>query len=128
MFRKPIAALAGGLLLVGIVAVPAGAKDGDVVVRSRCTLGAKSKLKIAPRASDNRAEIEFEVDSNANGQTWSVRITDKGAVAFSGLKRTAAPSGSFTARTKVSGASGHAIVATAKDRTSGQTCSVKASV
>ena len=128
MIRKPIAALAGGLLLVGIVAVPASAKDGDKVVRSRCSLGANSKLKVAPRASDNRTEIEFEVDSNANGQTWNVLITDRGKVVLSGVRTTAAPSGSFTARTRVSGASGHTIMATAKDRASGQTCSVSASV
>jgi hypothetical protein len=128
MFRKPIAALAGALFLVGLVAAPAGAKDGDVVVKSRCTLGAKSKLKLAPRASDGRTKIEFEVDSNRNGQIWNVRITDKGAIVFAGAKATAAPSGSFTVRTRVPGASGHRVSATATDRVSRQTCSINASV
>ncbi len=128
MLRKPLTAIAAGLLLVGIAAAPAGAKAGDVVVKSRCTLGAKTKLKVAPRGSDQRTKIEFEVDSNVNGQSWNVRITDKGATVLSGVKVTAAPSGSFTARTKVSGASGHAIMATATDRASGQTCSVRAAV
>ena len=45
MLRKPIAALAGGLLLAGIAAAPAGAKTGDVVVRSRCSLGAEASSR-----------------------------------------------------------------------------------
>ena len=128
MFRKPITAIAGALLIVGIVAAPAGAKAGDVVVKSRCSLGAKAKLKVAPRASNQRTQLEFEVDSNVNGQFWNVRITDKGATVLSAVKVTRAPSGSFSSRTRVPGASGHAILATARDRASGQTCSVRASV
>lgn len=127
MLRKPIAALAGALLLVGIVAVPAEAKSGDIVVKSRCTLGAKSKLKVAPRASDHRTKVEFEVDSNVNGQTWNVRITDNGAAVLTRTKTTAAPSGSFTARATMPGVLGHRITATARDRASGQTCSITAS-
>ena len=128
MYRKPIAAVAGALLLLGVVAVPAGAKSGDTIVKSRCTLGAKSKLKVAPRASNNRTKIEFEVDSNKVGQAWNVQITDNGVVAFSGVKTTAGLSGSFAARAKVKGATGHAIAATANDPASGQSCSISASV
>src|SRR4249920_640677 len=99
MLRKPLVALASAVFLAGIVAVPAGAKSGDVVVKGRCSLGATSKLKVAPRASDNRTKVEFEVDSNVNGQTWNVRITDNGVPVLSTVKTTAPPSGSFTART-----------------------------
>lgn len=128
MFRKPITALAGALFLVGVVAVPAGAKSGDIVVRRRCTLGAATKLKVGPRVSDNRTTIEFEVDSNVNGQKWNVRITDNGVLALSAVKTTAAPSGSFTARTTRPRPSGHAIVARATNPASGEVCSVNASV
>lgn len=128
MYRKPIAALAGALLLVGVLAVPAGAKAGDAVTKSRCTLGAKSKLKLAPRGNNKRTKVEFEVDSNQNGQAWNVQITDNGVVAFSGVKTTAGRSGSFEARAKLKGATGHAVAATATDPASGQTCSMSASI
>jgi hypothetical protein len=128
MFAKPIAALAGALFVVGAVAVPAGAKSGIIVVRRGCTLGAASKLKVGPRVSDNRTTIEFEVDSNVNGQKWNVRIKDNGVRAFSGVKTTLAPSGSFTARATAPRPSGHAIVARATNPASGETCSVKASI
>lgn len=128
MFAKPIAALAGALFVVGAVAVPAGAKSGDIVVRRGCTLGATSKLKVGPRVSDNRTAIEFEVDSNVNGQKWNVRIKDNGVLALSAVKTTAAPSGSFTARTTRPGTSGHAIVARATNPASGEVCSVTASI
>jgi hypothetical protein len=128
MLRKPITALVGALLIVGAFAVPAGAKAGDIVVKNRCSLGAKAKLKAAPRASNARTKIEFEVDSNVNGQVWDVSITDRGATVLATARTTTAPSGSFTARAKVPGASGHQITATARDRASGQTCSIAASV
>ena len=108
MYRKPIAALAGALLLLGVVAVPAGTKSGDTIVKSRCTLGAERRVEVT-HASNNRTKIEFEVDSNKVGQAWNVRITDNGVVAFSGVKTTAGLSGSFAAHAKVKGATGRTI-------------------
>jgi hypothetical protein len=128
--RSPkIAAGAVGviLLLAGSVGLagPAMARDGDVRTRGRCSGGATWELKLGPR--DGRIETEFEVDSNRNGQAWSVRMTDNGVQVFSGTRTTVAPSGSFTVRPRIVDRAGvDNVVAIA--RWNGQTCRGTASL
>jgi hypothetical protein len=75
------------------VASPAQAKDGDVIRRGSCSASADWKLKASPE--DGRIEVEGEVDSNVNGQTWKWRIVHNGSVTARGTATTTGPSGSF---------------------------------
>ena len=125
---RPAAAITSALLLAGALGVgagPAHAKDGDVIARGQCSAGATWKLKLGPR--DGGIETEFEVDSNRNGQTWAVRMTDNGVTVFRGTRTTLAPSGSFTVRKRIADLAGtDNVVATASF--DGQTCRGTASV
>jgi hypothetical protein len=80
---------------VALVAPTADAKGGvdPKVTTGPCATGSW-KLKAKP--DDGRVSIEFEVDSNRAGQTWSVRLTDDLNQVFTGSRKTLAPSGSFT--------------------------------
>jgi hypothetical protein len=123
-----ILAAAAGLSIVSVTgAVPAMAKDGDVIVNGSCSAGSTYKLKLGPR--DGGIETEFEVDTNAVGQVWSVRMTDNGARVFKGSATTAAPSGSFTVRPKIANPAGtDNVVATATNPATGERCTATASV
>jgi len=101
---------ATGLLAL---APSASAKSGpEVVARGACA-GAVWKLK--GKHDDGRLEVELEVDSNRNGQTWAVVLTDNGARVFSGTRVTKAPSGSFSVERRIADRPGvDTVVATAK--------------
>src|SRR5918996_3039479 len=90
------ARIAAVTVLVGAVmaAAPlASASDEDVIRRGGCSGRSDWKLKVGPE--DGRLEVEFEVDSNVNGQTWRVRIFQDGDRIFRGRRETRGPSGSF---------------------------------
>jgi hypothetical protein len=53
------------------------------------------QLDAEGRSGDGRLEVEFEVDSNVNGQTWRVRVFQDGDRIFAGRRETRGPSGSF---------------------------------
>jgi hypothetical protein len=76
--------------------VPAVANDDDVIRRGGCSGSTNWKLKASPE--DGRIEVEGEVDSNRNGQTWRWRILHDGGVSAKGVKTTRPPSGSFEVR------------------------------
>ena len=105
MFKRILGvALAGALALTVAGAVPAAAKDGDVIRRGSCSAGAEWKLKLSEE--DGGIEVEYEVDSNVNGQSWRVRIFQNGDRIFRGTRTTSGPSGSFEVRTVASNAAG----------------------
>jgi hypothetical protein len=83
------------LTLAALTAIPlpAMAKDGDVIRRGGCSDAASWKLKASPE--DGRIEVEGEVDSNVNGQTWKWRLVHNGSVTAKGTATTSGPSGSF---------------------------------
>jgi hypothetical protein len=86
-------------LTVGITvasATPGLAKGRDVVKRGSCSQAAVWKVKAG--SDDGRIEVEGEVDSNRNGQTWRWRIRHNGHVSAHGVRTTRAPSGSFEVR------------------------------
>ena len=91
--------IAAATLALGVGALSTGAASASgggsaVERRGLCSSGATWKLKAKP--DNGRIDVEFEVDSNRVGQTWSVRIADNGVTVFQGTRRTAAPSGSFS--------------------------------
>ncbi len=88
--------IAGALALTVALAAPASAGSSDVIRQGNCSGSTDWKLKLSP--DNGRLEVEYEVDSNRNGQTWSVRIFQNGNRIFAGSRVTHAPSGSFEVR------------------------------
>ncbi len=84
-----------GVVLAGL-ATPALANDADVIRRGNCSGNSDWKLKASPE--NNRIEVEGEVDSNINGQTWKWRMRHNGQVSARGKSTTGGPSGSFDVR------------------------------
>ena len=124
---RTLTASAAALVAVGAVGVgPVSAKAGDIVKSGDCSRSTDYKFKVQPRGSI--FEYEFEVDSNRNGQTWNVRITDNAAIVFQGARKTVAPSGSFTIEGRTANRSGRdAFVATASNAATGETCTARIS-
>ena len=81
-----------------LVATAPAASAGTVptIKSGRCSMGSHWTMKAKP--DNGRMELELEVDSNRNGQRWTVRITDNRSLIFAGTKVTVAPSGSFEVR------------------------------
>jgi hypothetical protein len=75
-------------------ATPAFAKGTPAVSASaKCSTGV---IKLKAKHDSGRIEVEAEVDTNRNGQVWSLRLSDNGASVFLGKRTTKAPSGSFS--------------------------------
>ena len=85
--------VAAAALTAVALPAPAMANDGDVIRRGSCSAAADWKLKASPE--DGRIEVEGEVDSNVNGQTWKWRLVHNGSVTARGTATTSGPSGSF---------------------------------
>ena len=83
--------LTGAAMIASVIAmsaatvVPAQANDADVIRRGNCSGATDWKLKASPE--DGRIEVEGEVDSNRNGQTWTWRIRHNGGVAATRARR-----------------------------------------
>ncbi|MEO8424404.1 MAG: hypothetical protein ABI595_10930, partial [Actinomycetota bacterium] len=71
-----------------------GGGNGEVVTQGNCSGQSDWKLKVKP--DNSSLELEFEVDSNVNGQSWNVRVKQNGSRIFTGTRVTHAPSGSFS--------------------------------
>lgn len=123
-----LAATVGGLALVSAFgAAPASAKAGDVRVAGTCNKSATTKIKLGLR--DGGIETESEVDSNRNGQTWSVRTRHNGVLVVNTTAVTKAPSGSFTVRKNLPNRAGTDTVTTvSRNAATGQTCTVTARI
>jgi hypothetical protein len=123
--RRTIGLAAAVAALTVVVAQPVAARSGDVIARGACDGGSAWKLKLAPR--DGQIEVAFEVDSNRNGQIWTVTLADNGTDFLSTTARTKAPSGSFTVRTTTADLAGtDAVMGTATH--AGETCSAFANL
>ena len=91
------------------------------IKRGSCSAATDWKLKAKPR--DGRMEVEFEVDSNRNGQRWTYTLRHDGVVKASGTRTTRAPSGSFSVERRLPNAPGvHTFRATATNTRTGETC------
>jgi hypothetical protein len=89
---------AGTLAAVPLLsATPALAKHGGgsvVQARGACHGGGVFKLKA--KHDDGRIEVEYEVDTNRAGLAWHITLTDNNHRIFTGDRRTAGRSGSFS--------------------------------
>ncbi len=116
-----IAVCAGASFAIG--AAPAMAQGGSADVRAAGHCAAASTWKLKAKPDAGRVQVEFEVDSNRVGQTWSVAITDNAVRVFSGSRVTKAPSGSFTVAVRPVNRAGHdAFVARARNTATGELC------
>ena|SRR5690349_23682550 len=125
--QKGMRLILAGLVAATILAVtPAAfagtAKHGNGVQKQgKCTASSTWKLKAKP--DDGRLEVEFEVDSNVNGQTWNVSLRDNGMVFFKGTRVTQAPSGSFTVNRRTANQAGtDKIIGRATNQSTGEVC------
>jgi hypothetical protein len=116
------AAIAAAFALVPAVALAGGSKDRDAIIkRGVCTVSSTSKPKAKP--DNGWIEAEFEVDQNVAGKRWRVTITRNGVAVFSGIRRTAGPSGSFEVRRLLANSAGaDRIVAKARALSGGESC------
>jgi len=114
-------------LVLAAAAVPAAVagptKDGDVRVAGTCTGGSTSKLKLSDE--NGRIEVEFEIDQNRVGRTWSVVLRRNGSVVAQQTRVTRAPSGSFEARLVARNLAGSDRFAATATRP-GETCTARA--
>jgi hypothetical protein len=104
-----------------------GGDGGEVIRRGSCSGRSEWKLKVKP--DNGRLELQFEVDSNVNGQTWRVRIKQNGSRIFAGTRTTHAPSGSFEVTRRPNDAAGpDRFVARATNPSTGETCVGRVSI
>lgn len=119
--------IAGALVLTVALALPATAGGSDVIRRGNCSGNTDWKLKLSPE--NGRLQVEYEVDSNVNGQTWRVQILQNGNRIFAGTRVTRAPSGSFELRKLTNNTAGtDRFRARAVNAASGETCIGTASI
>jgi hypothetical protein len=83
-----------------------------------------TKLKVS--GEDAGAQIEYELDQNVNGKTWSLTLKQNGKTAGSATRKTKAPSGSLHWRLTTGGASTGTFSVTAKNGS--KTCSISATL
>jgi hypothetical protein len=104
-----------------LAAAPALANDGDVIRRGSCSGSTAWKLKASPE--DGRIEVEAEVDSNHDGQSWRWRLRHNGSLSARGTATTSGPSGSFEVRRVVVDAAGtDRLVFRARNPQTGEVC------
>jgi len=116
------AVVVASLLMVAPAAQAGGGGGSDgTITRGSCSGRTDWKLKVKP--DNGRLELEFEVDSNANGQSWNVRLNQNGNRIFAGTRVTQGPSGSFELKRRPNDAAGtDRFVARATNPSTGETC------
>ena len=121
---KTLALTTAALLAVPALALttaPAHAAGDDVRRSGSCSGSTSWKIKAGP--DDGRIEVEAEIDSNRNGQTWSWRLVHNGSVSARGSRTTKAPSGSFEVRRRVVDLSGtDTVTFRARNTRNGEVC------
>jgi hypothetical protein len=123
--RSIAVAVAGLAMLATLAAVPAVAKDGDVIREGSCSGRSDWKLKLSPE--NGRIETEFEVDQNVNRQVWRVRIRHNGDLVFAANRTTGGRSGSFEVRLVQANRAGNDLFkARAVNVSTGEVCSGQA--
>jgi hypothetical protein len=121
--RRALGWISIALIGTALIAFPAtaAANDRDVIREGSCSGRSDWKLKLSPE--NGRIEVEFEIDSNRNGQTWNVTLKRDGNVFFRGQRTTQGPSGSFEVRRVISnGAGSDTVVGRAVNPQTGEVC------
>ena len=118
------AALGAAMLLGSLVATtPAQAGGGGNFTQETgaCSMVSTWTMKAKPVARG--IEMEFTVDSNRLGQAWSVRLTDNGAMLFSGNRTTNGISRAFSVDKILADGTGvDRLVARAMNAKTGEVC------
>jgi DUF4097 and DUF4098 domain-containing protein YvlB len=113
-----LAVVAGGVA----VSTPAEAKSRVVSASAHCTT-THTIGTLKAKNSNGLIEVEFEIDSNRNGQRWTYTIKRNGVLKASGARLTHAPSGSFSVAKRITNVAGvDRIVAVAKNARTGEVC------
>jgi hypothetical protein len=96
-------ALTTGIVTAAALMAPLGttvaahAQGGSAAVTHSGSCSGSANWKLSAKHDDTgKIEVEWQVDSNKAGQSWTVRLRDNGQLFMSGTRTTAAPSGSFT--------------------------------
>jgi len=127
--RTAALGIMSALALGTIASVPAYASGGNDGIRRPGVCSASSTSKLTLKHDDGRIEAQFEVDSNRVGQRWNVVMKDNGVIVFSGVRTTTAPSGSFEVERRIPNRAGtDAVVASAKNPATGESCVARASI
>lgn len=107
--------------LAGAASASGGGGGDGVTSEGRCNGTSDWKLQAKPR--DGGLEVEYEIDSNVNGQVWQVRLSDNGSVLFAGNRTTVAPSGSFEVNVNTANRAGpDRILGLARNVATGEIC------
>ena len=77
--------MAATLLAITPAAFAGGAQARRSSGQGPCS--GTSDWKLKAKADNGRLEVEFEVDQNVAGDTWTVRLKDNGMVFFKGSAR-----------------------------------------
>lgn len=129
--RRATGAMGIGVMAAALLAVPQVtlARGGGGGVTNPGTCSASSTTKIKAKPDNGMLEVEFEVDSNRNGQTWHVVLRKNGDKFFSGDRVTQPPSGSFTVRKLTANPAGaDTIKGRATNATTGEVCRAHVSI
>ncbi len=116
--RRAVALALPVLVLPLVAALPASAKGGRPGVRAAGACSGPSHWKLSAKTEDKRdsgrIEVEAEVDTPANGRTWTWQLTDQAAgksiKVASGNAVTHAPSGSFTVHRLIANRAGTDVI------------------
>ena len=123
--RTAFAALTLSTLALPLAAMaPATASHGGgAAVSSHGGCGGPAVWRLKAKPSNNRIELEAEVDSNHVGQVWDWTIKHNGSMSAKGASTTRGASGSFTVRRLMANASGtDHFVFRAERRATGDVC------
>jgi hypothetical protein len=114
--RRGAVALAATVVTAAALAssVPAyasGGNGGNRAVKSSsvCAVTGLLKLKAKPDTG-GVLEVGGELDSNVNGQVWSLNVLDNDVSVWTGEGTTAAPSGAFGAAARIPNLPGQDVV------------------
>ncbi len=98
----------------------------EIRVSGSCTGNSRAKLKV--KRDRGRLKTEFEVDQNANGVRWAVKLSRNGTVAVSTTRTTHAPSGSFSIERRLGNGPGPDTISASATSPTGEVCTASATI
>ncbi len=97
------------ITLLSGLAFKAQAKVEDRVITQGSCSGT-SDWRLKAKSDNGRIDVEFEVDQNVVGKTWSNVIKDNGRIIFSGNRVTQPPSGSYSIELLTNNLAGNDVI------------------